>query len=542
MREELDGFSSGMLRGERSPSKVLSDWYAASGNPSFDAFVDDSLDLRGTLARDEAQRLLSTSDVNLQTADLRSRLRQESPVPGTFLARHLAARLPSAVASSRHFLKSCADLGQTASAHRIVELTAEEFEAKRQLFIEREVSGLLRSRTHWAAESTGSPAQPSRLYDTLATFLQGLGTAHGWHIDPECAIARLANVVGVPVEVLFVNRRPPAGLSPADLAREIACQLTVLAGGDCPAIRDIEALAQEAFRSGQDQAPAWRDQSLQLGDLLRSLRLYQDLSQDEVARRMRHGNRQRISRWENGHTDSLEGPELRRLACLYRLSADQTELLTRVRWPALEPQWLSLQPDAERFPLFLAACRQRLGMSREQLADRVGIHPEFYRRWEDGYRTPDEQRSIGLLRALQLATEETGVFLGLRFPTLGAKWHDRLIHCRGLIGLDPAWLAEQQAERRFGYYLEATRKLADLPLADLAARLDVTKQAVEQWSAGKTTPLPSKFEKLKTSLDEAFAQKPQVRYHFDPAYFVRLWQESGRRTGLRRSNDAPISR
>ena len=46
-------------------------------------------------------------------------------------------------------------------------------------------------------------------------------------------------------------------------------------------------------------------------------------------------------------------------------------------------------------------CRQRLGLSQESLAEKVGVHPNTIRKWEKGITAPDAEISSILANTLQ---------------------------------------------------------------------------------------------------------------------------------------------
>jgi putative transcriptional regulator len=64
------------------------------------------------------------------------------------------------------------------------------------------------------------------------------------------------------------------------------------------------------------------------------------------------------------------------------------------------------------------ACRNRLGLSQGQFAERFGLHPDTYKQWERGRRKPDQ---AGATYLRLIAGAPATIALHLSTPPLASK-------------------------------------------------------------------------------------------------------------------------
>lgn len=121
--------------------------------------------------------------------------------------------------------------------------------------------------------------------------------------------------------------------------------------------------------------------------------------------------------------------------------------------------------------LGLAEARRRMGLSREEVALKLGVHMLSIKNWETGKNRPRAQFIPALARLYGLEEPELRQTLGLEEPGRG------------------------QAAKR-GQALRQIRLRAGLSLEQAARRIDVTASAVRQWETGKKRPKPQSQRKI----------------------------------------------
>ena len=141
--------------------------------------------------------------------------------------------------------------------------------------------------------------------------------------------------------------------------------------------------------------------------------------------------------------------------------------------------------------LGLAEARRRMGLSREEVALKLGVHMLSIKNWETGKNRPRAQFIPALAR-----------LYGLEEPEL-----------RQTLGLEE--LERERAAKR-GQALRQIRLRAGLSLEQAAWRMDVTASAVRQWETGKNRPKPQSQRKIAQA------------YGLEPAELERLLEEAGR--------------
>lgn len=141
--------------------------------------------------------------------------------------------------------------------------------------------------------------------------------------------------------------------------------------------------------------------------------------------------------------------------------------------------------------LGLAEARRRMGLSREEVALKLGVHMLSIKNWETGKNRPRAQFIPALARLYGLEEPELRQTLGLEEPQ-----------------------RERAAKR--GHALRQIRLRAGLSLEQAAWRMGVTASAVRQWETGKKRPKPQSQRKIAQA------------YGLEPAELERLLEEAGR--------------
>lgn len=140
--------------------------------------------------------------------------------------------------------------------------------------------------------------------------------------------------------------------------------------------------------------------------------------------------------------------------------------------------------------LGLAEARRRMGLSREEVALKLGVHMLSIKNWETGKNRPRAQFIPALARLYGLEEPELRQTLGLEEPQ-----------------------RERAAKR--GHALRQIRLRAGLSLEQAAWRMGVTASAVRQWETGKTRPKPQSQRKIAQA------------YGLEPAELERTLEEAG---------------
>ena len=128
----------------------------------------------------------------------------------------------------------------------------------------------------------------------------------------------------------------------------------------------------------------------------------------------------------------------------------------------------SMPPGAS---LGLAEARRRMGLSREEVALKLGVHMLSIKNWETGKNRPRAQFIPALARLYGLEEPELRQTLGLEEP------------------------GQERAAKR-GHALRQIRLRAGLSLEEAAWRMNVTTSAVRQWETGKKRPKPQSQRKI----------------------------------------------
>ena len=131
--------------------------------------------------------------------------------------------------------------------------------------------------------------------------------------------------------------------------------------------------------------------------------------------------------------------------------------------------------------LGLAEARRRMGLSREEVALKLGVHMLSIKNWETGKNRPRAQFIPALARLYGLEEPELRQTLGLEEPQ-----------------------RERAAKR--GHALRQIRLRAGLSLEQAAWRMDVTASAVRQWETGKKRPKPQSQRKIA----QAYGLEPKA--------------------------------
>ncbi len=125
------------------------------------------------------------------------------------------------------------------------------------------------------------------------------------------------------------------------------------------------------------------------------------------------------------------------------------------------------------FGRLLGQRRDELQLTREDLAERVGVMPRTVRAWELGEKTPRDHDLVGLAGALDVAVDALAAALPRRDPALTPL--GRLIRTQ---------------QRRLGLSRE-----------DLAGRAGLDVTTISRWVHGRHEPEPAKLEQLAGALE-----------------------------------------
>ena len=131
-----------------------------------------------------------------------------------------------------------------------------------------------------------------------------------------------------------------------------------------------------------------------------------------------------------------------------------------------------------------------MGLSREEVALKLGVHMLSIKNWETGKNRPRAQFIPALARLYGLEEPELRQTLGLEEP------------------------GRERAAKR-GHALRQIRLRAGLSLEEAAWRMDVTASAVRQWETGKKRPKPQSQRKIAQA------------YGLEPKELERLLEEAG---------------
>lgn len=126
-----------------------------------------------------------------------------------------------------------------------------------------------------------------------------------------------------------------------------------------------------------------------------------------------------------------------------------------------------------RFGRLLGRRREELQLTREQLADRVGVSPRTVRAWELGEKTPRDHDLVGLATALDVTVDALAAALPRRDPTL-----------------TPLGTLIRMQQRRLG-----------LSRDDLAGRSGLDVTTISRWVHGRHEPEPAKLQQLAAALE-----------------------------------------
>ena len=145
--------------------------------------------------------------------------------------------------------------------------------------------------------------------------------------------------------------------------------------------------------------------------------------------------------------------------------------------------------------LGLAEARRRMGLSREEVALKLGVHMLSIKNWETGKNRPRAQYLPDLARVY-----------GLSMAAL-----------QTLLGLEPEKrsLRQSQAQKQ-GHALRQARLRAGLSLEQAAWRMNVTTSAIRQWETGKNRPKPQSQRKIAQA------------YGLEPKALERMLEEARR--------------
>jgi transcriptional regulator with XRE-family HTH domain len=125
------------------------------------------------------------------------------------------------------------------------------------------------------------------------------------------------------------------------------------------------------------------------------------------------------------------------------------------------------------FGRLLGQRREQLQLTRDDLAERVGVMPRTVRAWELGEKTPRDHDLVGLADALDVAVDALAAALPRRGPALTPL--GRLIRTQ---------------QRRLGLSRE-----------DLAGRAGLDVTTISRWVHGRHEPEPAKLEQLAGALE-----------------------------------------
>jgi transcriptional regulator with XRE-family HTH domain len=271
--------------------------------------------------------------------------------------------------------------------------------------------------------------------------------------------------------------RKRAGMNRAQLAARLAVTEESIRrwerGGARPSpeslIRLLAVLAldgAEFTTLGDDDAPAGRasDDRPEIARRLRDERSARGISQAEAGKQL--GVAQATyAGWEIGR--AVPDPRfLRAIADFLDLTVAEASQLVSV---PVRVDVTHLSP----FGRLLGRRREELQLTREDLAERVGVMPRTVRAWELGEKTPRDHDLVGLADALDVAVDALAAALPRRDPAITPL--GRLIRTQ---------------QRRLGLSRE-----------DLAGRAGLDVTTISRWVHGRHEPEPAKLEQLAGALE-----------------------------------------
>jgi transcriptional regulator with XRE-family HTH domain len=271
--------------------------------------------------------------------------------------------------------------------------------------------------------------------------------------------------------------RKRAGMNRAQLAARLAVTEESIRrwerGGARPSpeslVRLLAVLAldgAEFTTLGDDDAPAARsaDDRPEIARRLRDERSARGISQAEAGKQL--GVAQATyAGWEIGRAVP-DSRFLRAIADFLDLTVAETSQLVSV----------PVRVDVTHLSAFgrlLGRRREELQLTREDLAERVGVMPRTVRAWELGEKTPRDHDLVGLADALDVAVDTLAAALPRRDPALTPL--GRLIRTQ---------------QRRLGLSRE-----------DLAGRAGLDVTTISRWVHGRHEPEPAKLEQLAGALE-----------------------------------------
>jgi transcriptional regulator with XRE-family HTH domain len=271
--------------------------------------------------------------------------------------------------------------------------------------------------------------------------------------------------------------RKRAGMNRAQLAARLAVTEESIRrwerGGARPSpeslVRLLAVLAldgAEFTTLGEHDAPAARatDDRPEIARRLREERSARGISQAEAGKQL--GVAQATyAGWEIGRAVP-DSRFLRAIADFLDLTVAETSQLVSV----------PVRVDVTHLSAFgrlLGQRREELQLTRDDLAERVGVMPRTVRAWELGEKTPRDHDLVGLADALDVAVDALAAALPRRDPALTPL--GRLIRTQ---------------QRRLGLSRE-----------DLAGRAGLDVTTISRWVHGRHEPEPAKLEQLAGALE-----------------------------------------
>jgi transcriptional regulator with XRE-family HTH domain len=271
--------------------------------------------------------------------------------------------------------------------------------------------------------------------------------------------------------------RQRAGMNRAQLAARLAVTVESIRrwerGGARPSpeslVRLLAVLAldgAEFTTLGEHDAPAARatDDRPEIARRLREERSARGISQAEAGKQL--GVAQATyAGWEIGRAVP-DSRFLRAIADFLDLTVAATSQLVSV----------PVRVDVTHLSAFgrlLGQRREELQLTRDDLAERVGVMPRTVRAWELGEKTPRDHDLVGLADALDVAVDALAAALPRRDPALTPL--GRLIRTQ---------------QRRLGLSRE-----------DLAGRAGLDVTTISRWVHGRHEPEPAKLEQLAGAIE-----------------------------------------
>jgi transcriptional regulator with XRE-family HTH domain len=280
-------------------------------------------------------------------------------------------------------------------------------------------------------------------------------------------------------------------------------------------------------------------ENLQAGILLRFLRRRLELSQGKLAKFLKITD-ETLNTWEKGITPinptrlgglvrylKIKNQEAERFVLLVKpdlLDNVKATWLQRqisarnwkqISYPALDPEWLSAQPEDMQGRLLLRALRQRKGLRQDELSVKIGLYSTSVVRWETG-QTPIKLSKLGtLIKVLTLPDEDAERLVMLVRPDIvektGPEWLRRKIsgkdrYCINFPALDPVWLNAQPEHLRIGLFLHDLIEKAEITREAMTQEIEVSRNTIVLWEDGTNpidvTKLGGIIRKLKSLEDE----------------------------------------